>query len=172
MEYSHEATDDGAGVHVTVQHNAARSVDMKVKGITNDGDRHQVDLDQSSRKRSLIRDGVVHSVSSIIVIFYFLKKKNRKFFKKIQKKNQKIELLQEHEFPGKNTRDEMARQAQEAETYNHAEADNMQDNSHTVADHRDVRDERYAASSNGFRMRSGGTTKVRCLFVRVFCLFV
>jgi len=132
MEYSHEATDDGAGVHVTVQHNAARPVDMKVKGITNDGDRHQVDLDQSSRKRSLIRDGVVHS----------------------------IELLQEHEFPGKNTRDEMARQAQEAETYNHAEADNMQDNSHTVADHRDVRDERYAASSNGFRMRSGGTTKV------------
>jgi hypothetical protein len=70
--YVHEPVDgDENGVHVVVEHDTARVVDMRVKGVTNEATPHQVDLDQSSRKRSLIRNGIIHSVRTHTKKFYY-----------------------------------------------------------------------------------------------------
>ena len=115
---------------VVAQHNDPRSVPMSVKGL--DGERapsHHVDLDQTERKQTQFRDGVVVG----------------------------IELEQLHEFPGKATKDEMATQANAAANV-HYDTSRLEQPPHTDA--RSEHDERFAASSAGFQMRSGGSTRI------------
>lgn len=125
---ANDASDDDRVLTVLVHHNATRAVPMSIKGLADGA--HNVDLDQREHKETQFRDGVVIDV----------------------------ELQQQHEFPGKNTRDEMAADAAAAANRKYDAASTDGHRAHT--DTRNDADSRFAAASSGFQMRSGGVTRI------------
>lgn len=104
---------------------------MSIKGMDGSAEgAHNVDLDQREHKETQFRDGVVVG----------------------------LELQQQHEFPGKNTVDEMAADAAAAANRKY---DAATDGHRAHTDTRNEPDSRFAAASSGFQMRSGGVTRIK-----------